>query len=82
MTEVRVDHKNRIVLPKELRESLGIVPGSMVNAEYRGGAIILVPKVPVKGPTQALWGLAMGIIEDDPKKVARRAIAKRSKLGR
>lgn len=82
MTEVRVDEKHRITLPKELREPLGIVSGSVLDAEHKGGAIILVPKVPVKGPTQALWGMAAGIIEETPKKVAREAIAKRSKLGR
>ncbi len=82
MTEVRVDEKHRITLPKELREPLGIVSGSVLDAEYKRGAIILVPKVPVKGPTQTLWGLAAGIIEESPKKVAREAIAMRSKLGR
>jgi len=82
MTEVKVDEKHRITLPKELREPLGIVSGSILDAEYKGGAIILVPKVPVKGPTQTLWGMATGIIEETPKKVAREAIAKRSKLGR
>jgi len=82
MTEVRVDDKHRITLPKEVREPLGIVSGSVLEAEYKGGAIILVPKVPVKGPTQNLWGLAAGIIEETPKKIAREAIAMRSKLGR
>ena len=82
MTEVRVDEKHRITLPKELREPLGIVSGSVLDAKYKGGAIMLVPKVPVKGPTQTLWGLAAGTMEETPKKVAREAIAMRSKLGR
>lgn len=77
-----MDERHRITLPKELRTPLGIVAGSVLEAEYRGGTIILVPKVPVKGPTQNLWGMATGIIEESPKKVAREAIAKQSRMGR
>lgn len=77
-----MDEKHRITLPKELMESLGIVSGSVLEVGYREGEIILVPKVPVKRPTQTLWGMAVGITEESPKKVAREAIAKRSKLGR
>lgn len=82
MTEVKVDEKHRITLPKELREPLGIVSGSILDAEHKGGAIVLVPRVPVRRPTQTLWGMAAGIKEESPKKVAREAVAERSKLGR
>jgi len=75
LTEVNVDKKYRIVLPKEVRKPLGILPGSLLEAEHEKGAIILRPKVPVRKPTEALWGMARGIIEESPKKVARKAIA-------
>ena len=78
MTEVEVDEKHRITIPKELMESLGIVSGSVLDAVYKEEAIILVPKVPVKRPTQTLGGIAVGITEESSKKVAREAIAKRS----
>jgi len=77
MTEVSVDKKYRIVLPKELRKPLGIAAGAVLEAEYEKGAIILRPRVPVKKPTEALWGMAKGIVEESPKKVARGAISKR-----
>ncbi|KPV63516.1 MAG: hypothetical protein AOA66_0793 [Candidatus Bathyarchaeota archaeon BA2] len=75
-----MDKKYRIVLSKELRKPFGIVAGSVLEAEYKGGAIILKPKVPVQKPTEALWGVAKGIVEESPKKVARKAIAQHSKL--
>jgi AbrB family looped-hinge helix DNA binding protein len=75
MSEVSVDGKYRVVLPKKLRELLGIKPGSVLEAEHDRGAIVLRPKIPVPKPTEALWGIAGKIIEKNPKRVARRAIA-------
>lgn len=82
MTEVIVDKKHRVVLPKELRKPLKIAAGSVLEAEYKEGAIFLTPKVPIKRPTEALWGMAEGVEEESPKKVAREAIAKRRESGR
>lgn len=82
MTEITVDKKHRIVLPKELRKALKISVGSVLEAERRGSAIILVPKVSLKKPTQALWGMAADVTEESPKKIARESIAKRHRLGR
>jgi len=79
MTEVGVDKKYRIVLPKELRKPFGIEAGSVLEAKYKKGEIILKPKVPIKKPTEALWGIAKGIVEESPKKVARKAIAQQSR---
>lgn len=75
MSEIAVDEKHRITLPKELREQLGISPGTVLEAEYRDGDIVLKPKLPLRRPTEALWGIAKGIVEESPKKVARKAIA-------
>ncbi|HKZ93493.1 MAG TPA: AbrB/MazE/SpoVT family DNA-binding domain-containing protein [Candidatus Bathyarchaeia archaeon] len=80
MREVCVDKKYRIVLPKELRKPFGVTAGSILEAESRKGVIILKPKVPIQKPTEALWGMAKGIVEESPKKVARKAIAKQSRL--
>ncbi|MFQ6076365.1 MAG: AbrB/MazE/SpoVT family DNA-binding domain-containing protein [Candidatus Bathyarchaeia archaeon] len=82
MTELKVDKKHRITLPKELREALGIASGSVVEAEYKDRAIVITPKVPLKKPTQALWGMVPGVVEESPKQAARQAIAKGSRLGR
>jgi len=75
MKEVSVDKKYRIVLPKELRKPFGITAGSVLEGESKKGVIILKPKVPVQKPTEALWGMVKGIVEESPKKVARKAIA-------
>ncbi len=80
MAEVTVDRKHRITLPTELRRRLGITSGSKLEAEQRGTEIVIRPAVPVKRPTEAMWGLARGIVQRNPKKHARKAIASRKKL--
>lgn len=82
MVEVVVDERNRVTLPKKLRDQLGIAAGSVLEVDFKEGVIVFAPKVPVKSPTEALWRMAAGIIEESPKKVAREAIGKRSRLGR
>jgi len=82
MGELVVDEKHRITLPGELRRRLGIRPGSRVEAEQRGGEIIIRPLVPVRKPTEAIWGLARDATDANPKRGAREAIAKRARLGR
>lgn len=75
MSEIVLDEKHRITLPKELRERLGISPGTVLEAEYRDGSILLRPKLPLRRPTETLWGMVKGVVEESPKKVARKAIA-------
>ncbi|WP_459190659.1 AbrB/MazE/SpoVT family DNA-binding domain-containing protein [Halosimplex sp. J119] len=40
----KVDSKGRIVLPKELRERLGISPGTEVDVHEEGGKAIVEPE--------------------------------------
>jgi AbrB family looped-hinge helix DNA binding protein len=82
MAELVVDEKHRITLPGELRRHLGIKCGSRVEAEQRGREIVIRPLVPVRKPTEAIWGLARDATEANPKNRAREAIAKRRRLGR
>jgi AbrB family looped-hinge helix DNA binding protein len=82
LTELVVDEKHRVTLPRELRKRLGITPGSRLEAEQKGSEIVIRPVVPVKNPTDAIWGLASGIRDRNPKRLARKAIAKRAKLGK
>ena len=81
MAELVVDEKHRVMLPRELRTRLGITSGSKLEAEQRGGEIIMRPVVPVKKPTQALWGLAREVPGRNAKREAREAIARRRRLG-
>jgi AbrB family looped-hinge helix DNA binding protein len=81
LAELVVDEKHRVMLPRELRRRLGITSGSKLEAEQRGGEIIMRPVVAVKKPTQALWGLARGVPGRNTKREAREAIASRRRLG-
>jgi AbrB family looped-hinge helix DNA binding protein len=82
LTELIVDEKHRVTLPRELRKHLGITSGSRLEAEQKGSEIVIRPVVPVKNPTDAIWDLASGVRDRNPKRLAREAIAKRSKLGK
>jgi AbrB family looped-hinge helix DNA binding protein len=82
MRELIVDEKHRITLPGELRRHLGTTSGSRLEAKQRGGEIIIKPLVPVRKPTEAIWGMAHDATEANPKNTARRAIAKRTRLSR
>jgi len=82
LAELVVDEKHRVTLPRELRKRLGITSGSRLEAEQKGSEIVIRPLVPVKNPTDAIWGLATGVVDRNPKRRAREAIAKRRKLGK
>ena len=82
MAELVVDEKHRVTLPRELRKSLGITSGSKLEAEQRGGEIVIRPVVPIKRPTEAMWGLARKAVDRNPKRRAREAIARRRRLGK
>ena len=53
-----MDEKNRLTLPRELRRRLGIESGSKLQLEQVGAQIIIKPAVPIKEPTESIWGLA------------------------
>lgn len=41
--ETTLDKFGRIVIPKEIREALGLQPGSLLKIEQRGGKLALCP---------------------------------------
>ena len=57
MATATISPKFQIVLPKEIREKLGLVPKQRLQVLERGGVITLVPEVRLKD----LKGLAKGI---------------------
>ena len=77
MAELIVDEKHRVTLPRALRKNLGITSGTKLEAQQRGGEIIIRPAVPIRNPTDTIWSLASGIVQRNPKHQAREAIAKR-----
>ncbi len=57
MSIVTVSPKYQVVIPQQIRESLGIAPGQKVQAFEYEGRIEFIPVVPAK----ALRGFARGI---------------------
>jgi len=43
MTKTKVSSKGQVVIPKEIRERLGIRPGTILNVKVEGKKIILEP---------------------------------------
>jgi len=82
LAELIVDEKHRVTLPRELRKRLGITSGSKLEAEQRGGEIVIRPAVLIRKPTEAIWRLAPRAADRNPKKKARQAIAGRKRLGK
>jgi AbrB family looped-hinge helix DNA binding protein len=58
MEEAKVSPKGQIVIPKRLRDKLGIREGEKVTLEEAGEAILVMKKV--KRPVQAMRGLFKG----------------------
>jgi antitoxin PrlF len=56
---VRLSSKGQLVIPKELREALGLQPGTQFDVELREGKIILEPIVP--SAVEALYGKYAGV---------------------
>jgi AbrB family looped-hinge helix DNA binding protein len=65
--ETTIDRFGRIVLPKEIRDDLGLEPGAVVAVEEQGEAILLKPLrdepgLVRKGPVLVYTGKARGDI--------------------
>jgi len=52
-----ISPKFQIVIPKEIRERMGLQPGQQVSLIDRGETIVLIPKQPIA----ALRGIARGM---------------------
>jgi len=68
LAELIVDEKHRVMLPRDMRERLGIASGSKLEVEQRGDEIIIRPAVPTKNPTQAIWGARINCERAEPEK--------------
>lgn len=64
---MKVDAKGRIVLPQDIREDLGITPGSRVTIHEEGGQAVVEPEDDPEAILDRLAELVDGIAEDrDP----------------
>jgi AbrB family looped-hinge helix DNA binding protein len=57
MAKTRVSPKYQVVIPKEVREGMGLKPGQEMQVISKGSVIILVPDRPIS----AMRGFARGI---------------------
>ena len=60
MARTRVSPKYQVVIPKEVRESLGLKVGQELQVVTKSGTITLVPERPLS----ALRGFAKGVRTD------------------
>ena len=64
MSAVTISPKYQVVIPKEIRERLGLEPGQRVEAIAYDDRIVLVPVRPVKSLRGALRGISTRIERD------------------
>lgn len=63
VVEVTVDDRGRILIPKEVRERLGLKPGSNAKMEAREGKLIITPPLP---PEEFIRRMEGCITEGEP----------------
>src|SRR3989304_8841353 len=76
MPIVRTLAKGQVVIPKEIRQALGIAPGTKLHVRVQGKEVVLVPRP--GDPIRALRGIAKGgpsltkaLLEDRRQELAR-----------
>ena len=67
MTTVTISPKYQVVIPKSIRESLGLRPGQKVQAIEYNGRIELVPVRPVQQMRGFLSGIDTTIAREDDR---------------
>ena len=63
MREVKLSSKNQIVIPRGIRDSLGVKPGDKLLAVPRGDILILMRKP--KHYSKAVTGMGKGLYPSD-----------------
>jgi len=58
MAMTTISPKFQIVIPKEVREKLHLIPQQRLQVVEKGGVITLVPEVPLKSLKGALKGMS------------------------
>lgn len=65
MTSVTVSPKYQIVIPKEIRESMGIVSGQKVQITSYQGRIEVIPLKPIKEMRGFLKGIDTTVFREE-----------------
>jgi AbrB family looped-hinge helix DNA binding protein len=67
MTAVTVSPKYQVVIPKELRDAVNIVPGQKVQMIYYQGRIQLIPVMSIEEAYGFLKGIDTTVERDDDR---------------
>jgi AbrB family looped-hinge helix DNA binding protein len=67
MSTVTISPKFQVVIPKEIREKMGLVPGQKVQTFVYDNRIELVPVVPIKRMKGFLKGMNADIIREEDR---------------
>lgn len=67
MTAVTVSPKYQIVIPKEIRESMGIVSGQKVQIMSYQGRIEVIPMRPMTEMKGFLKGIETSVVREDDR---------------
>lgn len=67
MTEVTVSPKYQIVIPKEIRESMGILSGQKVQIMSYQGRIEVIPLKPIKQMRGFLKGIDTSVARENDR---------------
>lgn len=67
MTAVTVSPKYQIVIPKEIRESMGIVSGQKVQIMSYQGRIEVIPLKPMKEMKGFLKGIDTTVVREEDR---------------
>jgi len=67
MTAVTVSPKYQIVIPKKIRESMGIVSGQKVQIMSYQGRIEVIPLKPMKEMKGFLKGIDTSVVREDDR---------------
>lgn len=67
MTAVTVSPKYQIVIPKEIRESMGIFSGQKVQIMSYQGRIELIPLKPMKEMKGFLEGIDTSVVREEDR---------------
>lgn len=68
--EAAVDDKGRVLIPKALREKVGLKPGDTTRLKVEGGRIVIIPPISPQEFIQEMEGcIANGTPRIDPLKL-------------
>ncbi|MFY9271288.1 MAG: AbrB/MazE/SpoVT family DNA-binding domain-containing protein [Candidatus Manganitrophaceae bacterium] len=69
MATTTISSKYQIVIPREIREKLHLIPQQRLQVLEKGGVITLVPEVPLSTMKGFLKGMNKGNIRDKKERL-------------